>query len=309
LLQHPLRSTGTEEVPVVQSGATVQKTTAQAIADLASGGGTVTQSITSGAGPVDVTFPAGDWARLIVNVTSGGTAGNETINIPNPTVDANGYNTDYQGRRVIVYVETLTDPADVLNVTYDGSSVNPINDIDGTLRGRLNPSVLDYAGASLVSVWQGYNWACDYTSGNTDSEIERRNALGVNAPTWDPTLYVGGVAVDPSHYTARGGRYYESGKLVTAAFQLAVDDLGGLTGDITIGTPMGSASNDIVYTLDRVVTIGASAGPTQLFIVNNSPDLTRMPLMNYDAGGLLAIDDTTFEIGTTYAGSMRFIKA
>jgi hypothetical protein len=152
---------GTELVPVVQSGSTVKTTTA-AIAALGGGGNTtVTQAITSGAAPVDVTLPSDDtWRSLVVSATSGNTGGTETINVPNPTLDANNYNGKFIGRNVVVQLQTQAGGSDTPVVTINGGDQIVALGSDGQSVGNFdsNHAVIDYEGAFVTFVWQGYQW-------------------------------------------------------------------------------------------------------------------------------------------------------
>jgi len=122
---------------------------------------------TNGDTPTDIE----DFPQVVV-VTSGGSAGDEVINLPRPTLDENGMNVPLMGQRVFVYLKTQTDPADVVVLHNNGSA--SWGEAITTTSQNFSPVqsysrlALDFAGAAACLLWVGYRWEVDVmaTNGN-----------------------------------------------------------------------------------------------------------------------------------------------
>lgn len=119
-----------------------------------------------------------DYAQGLLLVTTGGTGGNEIINLPNISFDTAMANIRYIGRRVTIVLSHQTNPADVVVITTNGSSpaTAPVpagqvifngNNIQASSPGVL----LDYEGACASFVWAADTWYWDFTAtdGLTDT--------------------------------------------------------------------------------------------------------------------------------------------
>jgi hypothetical protein len=108
----------------------------------------------------------------VVYITTGGTGGEELINIVTPTLDGNGYNTNYLGSRVFVVLAVQTDPADTVTITIDGGAscplLVPIWSSGVTFQ---SSSILDFVGASICFVWCADAYQID--SAATDRSFNR----------------------------------------------------------------------------------------------------------------------------------------
>ncbi len=145
---------GPELFEMVQAGAS-RKTLLQPI-----------ETVTSGAAPVDL-----DPSYRIHKIITGGTAGTEVVNLPNIPFDVAG---DAElariGERHIVYVETYTDPGDVVSVTInDGETIGALG-INGVLSATTDAVVLDYEEAEAVLIWGAYGWTWDNSDANNSAE-------------------------------------------------------------------------------------------------------------------------------------------
>jgi hypothetical protein len=160
---------GTEEVPIVQAAANV-RTTAQAIANLAAGGGPSIQPINTGAvNTIDTTSAA---SVIVVEVTTSGLAHTDTLNLPLLPF-TNGINPQRIGQIVVVYITALTNPADALGITVAGSvlvnlDIDPTNyGIQPAHVGTITPGVLlNNINQVAVFRWCGDRWYWDQLSGN-----------------------------------------------------------------------------------------------------------------------------------------------
>lgn len=115
-------------------------------------------AITSGAVSQDL-----DPLQLYYEITTGGTGGDELLNLPNLPLDANGVNGPYAGRTLVVAIKTQTNPADRVILSVAGSAgvtfLYPANftplSYEATAADGI---VLDYAGSSIGFVWLYTGW-------------------------------------------------------------------------------------------------------------------------------------------------------
>lgn len=159
--------TGNELVALVQSGANVRSTT-QAVADLGGGGDSaLIESVTTGASPIDANI-----SKTVTAITSGGTAGDEYIDLPNPDLPIDGwFNAELIGARHVLYLATQTNPSDNVRVTIGGGSGIKIKGINGATLGEAVALRLNYVGAAAVLIWQGEEWFCDLSDGGGDVSV------------------------------------------------------------------------------------------------------------------------------------------
>lgn len=125
--------------------------------------------LTSGGIPLDI-----DLSKNVTAVTSGGTAGNETVNVPNFALPVDAYtNPSLIGTRYIVFLAVRSNPSDVVKVTINGGdairSAFPAGQNAGEVIGAA--VTLDYVGATAVFVWQGYGWKLDNTAGDNSASF------------------------------------------------------------------------------------------------------------------------------------------
>lgn len=176
--------------------------------------GVAATAVTTGASPVDVNYDA-----KLVYITTGGTAGQEVINLTVPPFDIGTYyNATNLAQRVTFVLVSLTDPADTVKVTVNGSD-------SATFYGEslqyygiygYDTIVLDFLSAAVSFVWDGTQFALDlYYAGNNlsgtydyqnitlqprgatknivlDLSQSNGNLRFVNIPTSDPAV-VGAV--------------------------------------------------------------------------------------------------------------------
>ncbi len=110
--------------------------------------------ITTGAAPVDA-----DSTVQLYAITTGGTGGDEYLNLPNPDL-VDGFNGDQIGRRVVFYVAEQTDPADVVKITVDGET--GFFDAFGVFPSEYYSDIsLPGVGSAICFVWQYEQWAVD----------------------------------------------------------------------------------------------------------------------------------------------------
>jgi hypothetical protein len=106
-----------------------------------------------------------DGTPAVVGVTSGGTAGDESIVVALPDLPVDGWFNPYLiGQRVIFCLVTQTNASDRVIVTVDGVTDTlfyPSNLAQGW-SGITDGIVLDYVGASVCLVWCGDSWRIDY---------------------------------------------------------------------------------------------------------------------------------------------------
>lgn len=140
--------------------------------------------LTTGASPVTVDIDVRAYA-----ITTGGTAGSEVINLPNPTLDINAeYNFAYIGQRVIFYLAVQTNPADVVKITAAGNDEvisfgrqeNPFWTRTHTVDGVR----LDTVGQAAVLIWSGDKWQHERSmNGGNDASTHISNNFQVNVAT------------------------------------------------------------------------------------------------------------------------------
>jgi hypothetical protein len=126
-------------------------------------------AVVSGASPVDL-----DNTKNVSSVTSGGTAGNETVNLPNYATPFDDYtNPPLLGRRHIVFLAVQTDPGDVVKVTINSGDAIRCAFPAGQNAGEVSGAAvtLDYVGATAVFVWMGYGWKLDNTASDNSASF------------------------------------------------------------------------------------------------------------------------------------------
>ena len=134
-------------------------------------GGVTSESITSGA-----TDTTADVAVTITRITSGGTAGNENVVLPDfaYTVPAASpvAASEKNGTRHIFILDVQTDPADVVlafagSVGTDAVMLDTANNVLARISGGVR---LDYPGAAATFVWWDTGW--QFEIGNYDNSSD-----------------------------------------------------------------------------------------------------------------------------------------
>jgi len=116
-------------------------------------------NITTGAAPLTL-----DPTVRYYSITSGGTGGVEIVNLPNLPLDANGYNGQYIGQQCLIYLETQTNPSDVVEIHINNDPKLPtiiypfIAQGNGIGISHITNYALNYGGASAVCIWSGDYW-------------------------------------------------------------------------------------------------------------------------------------------------------
>lgn len=139
--------------------------------------------IVTGAAPVTA-----DVNVRLYAITTGGTAGTETINLPTPDLPLDDWlNPAILGCRIAFYVAAQTDPADVVNLSIDFGQI--------TVYGKYNHNstcqkvngggvILDYVGAMACFVWVGDKWQIDLAatdaSGGSGFDNQPVNVVGTS---------------------------------------------------------------------------------------------------------------------------------
>jgi hypothetical protein len=106
--------------------------------------------VTSGAAPVALT--AGIYRH---NVTTGGTQAGEEVSLPDG---------QYAGQRMLVYLETLTDPADNVDITLTKLAAQSIVG-DAAEDATIAAMSLDAADDYVLLEWTGLKWNILYSNG------------------------------------------------------------------------------------------------------------------------------------------------
>lgn len=123
--------------------------------------------INTGASPTDV-----DPSVLYYEITTGGTAGEEIINVPLPDLPVDGWaNGTLVGRRILLLLKEQTDPGDTVKVTIDGVATN-LSAAPTTINDAVSISnvILDFVGASVAVEWRLDVWVL--VPGLTDESFE-----------------------------------------------------------------------------------------------------------------------------------------
>lgn len=302
---------------------------------------TRTVQITSGASPVDVPLPTDDyWTTLLVEVTSGGTAGTEIVNIPNPALDGNGFNGALLGRTVNVVLKTQTDGSDVVKVSINTNDGISAYDNNGFGLGILQDgsggkyAVLDYEDASMTFQWASYNWFAVLGNYNNDSvRINQRVPLPPGGTTgqvpvkssgadgdvgwggpivsgdWTPTLSFGGSATDLV-LTLTFGSYVQIGKAVICNFHMEVTTKGSSTGDAVIGgLPVSVASN--LQQGGGIITqqSGFNAALTELIVGQMTQGPDGFALFKNNLGSTVVVTDADFVDGAVLSGNFTYFTS
>jgi hypothetical protein len=104
----------------------------------------------SGAAPI--TLLAGVYRH---NITTGGTAGNETVNLPTG---------DYVGQRILVHELVRTNASDVIQIGLTNLTAQAVVG-DTAEDNTITAMSLDAAGDFLLAEWMGTDWNLLYTNG------------------------------------------------------------------------------------------------------------------------------------------------
>lgn len=107
-------------------------------------------AVTSGAAPVALT--AGIYRH---NITTGGTQAAEEVSLPDG---------QYAGQRMLVYLDTLTDPGDSVNITLTKLSAQSVIG-DGAEDTSIAAMSLDAADDYVLLEWTGLTWNILYSNG------------------------------------------------------------------------------------------------------------------------------------------------
>lgn len=128
---------------------------------------TKTYQVTTGAAPVDFELPDSTYSRIKVEVTSGGTAGEEIINLISPDI-VNIGNPDYNGIEITFVMVGLTDPSDTVAIKCNGDfSGHFYNPMERWIRVPSYSKIwLGYLGEAILMKWCYDSWQCDLNATN-----------------------------------------------------------------------------------------------------------------------------------------------
>lgn len=135
----------------------------------------VTIEVTTGASPVSIPLQDPALWRVNVLVTSGGTGGEEVLNLPPFTPDADFANITGIGCLYVVGFKTQTDPGDVIKITNDGSDEWDTFENSGV--GNATPYQttsfvkMSYVGASASLVWCEDRFLFQYGLADIDVDV------------------------------------------------------------------------------------------------------------------------------------------
>jgi hypothetical protein len=154
-----------------------------------------TVTLTTGSSP-----STNDGTPAVVSITTGGTAGDELLDLSNPDLPVDGWaNPFLVGQRVIFALVTQTDPADRVVITVGGSGTvrfYPTNTANG-IRGIINGAVLDYVGGMICFVWCGDGWKIDYAlTGSNFGGTNDYTSASMSTVGADNTISMVGGAVE-----------------------------------------------------------------------------------------------------------------
>lgn len=127
-------------------------------------------------------------------VTSGGT-GTEIINITSPTLDiGGGFNAAYLWTRVNIVLVAQGDSGDVVQIKADGNAtVDNLEPYPNLSWSATTSILLDYVGAAVSIVWNGYQWRIDWQfTGDNFSDTHTTQDISIIAAS--STEGVGGSA-------------------------------------------------------------------------------------------------------------------
>jgi hypothetical protein len=121
---------------------------------------------------VDDAVDVGPYPQLALVTTTGDGSGVDQINIVNPTLDGSGRNSSLIGQAIIVTLQTLTDPADYVNITVAGSANVRARNIPvpasgpyGLIR-QYSSVTLNAVGDTIMFRWDGAHWYIDGSVGS-----------------------------------------------------------------------------------------------------------------------------------------------
>lgn len=101
----------------------------------------------------------------VIEITSGGTAGVEVLDIITPAISA-GVNPNFVGKILSVVFSVQTDPSDTIQLLNHGSNIWTSATPTGTDPWfSTNNLTLDYEGAMLTFRWDGSSWSVDNSQG------------------------------------------------------------------------------------------------------------------------------------------------
>jgi hypothetical protein len=171
--------------------------------------------------PTNITLEDAGVFVVVVNVTTDGSGLAQTINLPEPVKDGNGYNGPYVNHFYIIRAQALTDPSDSIQVTQDGSP--QINQYNPTLTNFFAPQfssvVLDFESAAIALRWCYDGWYVDTASTDFAFSDTAQGSAVVKAFNGGADIDGGDVILQPGTIgsgSSRAGLVIVNGSLPTS---------------------------------------------------------------------------------------------
>jgi hypothetical protein len=166
-----------------------------------------------------------DATPAVLSITTGGTAGDELVDLDLPDLPVDGWANPYLvGQRVVFGLVVQTNAADRVVITAGGSGAlrfYPSSTASG-IRGVLNGVVLDYVGAMVCFIWCGDSWKIDYAyTGNNFGGENDYTSASMSTVGADNTISMIGGSVEAQ--TEAGA----SGNLPGGDYRLILGDGSG----------------------------------------------------------------------------------
>ncbi len=275
---------GTKTIPQLNAASSVNLTD---VFEIDQGAGSVkatqaqilslgSENITSGVSPVNA-----DNTKQLTIITSGGSAGNENVILPNFTLDVNGINAEKNGVTHTFILGTQTNPSDVVRIYADSAIPVIAVDTAGSTTAITNSNgvVLNLVDHTAMFVWQDYQWFFNNGSYNNSTLYTSKSNLWLNTDVFvgtrnlvDPITGLSGgpFTLDKTasgfHYTNIGGGALEFNlgtpvaPTILLQYTFTVLDVGGIkinsfgTGKIRIGDSLVSNAGGFAQS----TTLGSS---------------------------------------------------
>jgi hypothetical protein len=243
-----------------------------------------------GVGVVDVTASVDDavnvgpYPQLVLVTTTGDGSGVDLINVVNPTMDANGLNLPLFGQSIIVVLQTLTDPADYVNITIAGSNTAPAVNVPvpatgyyGLINTYRNIRLVN-PGDAIMLRWAGQHWTIDGSVGEFTADATSNVDI---KPSDNGSAYItaGDGSFTAGDLNLSGGVVQNGSNKGGAVIVRAgsSNDIAGNGGDVTLDAGGGANSNGNVL-IGSIVSL-PTADPLLLgALFVNGPIVPGTPL-------------------------------